>query len=340
VNDAAQTFAYRDQMNLGESNDSEEIGRRREFISRAGWSNTTIKSLTGDASARRYFRLTRGSETAILMDASQNLESIAPFVFVDEHLRALGFRAPEILARDLAHGFLLLEDLGDNTFARLLESGRDPEELYRLAIEVLIALHQKPAAIPSGFRVYDPVKMLADIELFLEWRTPNISNPAKDEFRAAWSEVLPLAHAVRGSLLLRDFHVANLMLADDNAGSRRVGLLDFQDAYAGPVTYDLVSLLEDARRDLAEDISEKMLAHYLEHFPALDRNQFAISRAILAAQRHTRVLAIFERLSLRDAKHTYKELHSPRVERRLQNALRHPILARVKRWMDQYARAN
>jgi len=327
-------------MNPGESMDSNETERRQEFISRAGWLNATIKPLTGDASARRYFRLTRDDQSAILMDASQNLESVAPFIFIDEHLRQVGFRAPEILARDSVNGFLLLEDLGDNTFARLLEAGHDPEELYRLAIEVLIALHQKPAAIPAGLRIYDPEKMLADIELFLEWRTPGLAEAAKEEFRGAWREVLPLAHAVPASLLLRDFHVANLMLIPGRSGVQPIGLLDFQDAYVGPVTYDLISLLEDARRDLAEDISEKMLAYYLKHFPDLDRNQFAISRALLAAQRHTRVLAIFERLSRRDAKHAYKELHSPRVERRLQNALRHPILARVKRWMDQYARTN
>ncbi len=340
LNDAGETFAYRGGMNPGESMDSNEIERRREFVSRAGWLNATIKPLTGDASARRYFRLTRGNQTAILMDASQNLESVPPFISIDEHLRQLGFRAPEILARDPAKGLLLLEDLGDNTFARLLEAGHDPEELYRNATDVLIALHRIAGAIPAGLRSYDPEKMLADIELFLEWRTLGLAEAAKEEFRAAWREVLPLAHRVPASLLLRDFHVANLMLIPDRTGILQTGLLDFQDAYAGPITYDLISLLEDARRDLSEAVADKMLAHYLEQFPDLERNQFAVSRAILAAQRHTRVLAIFERLSRRDAKHAYKELHSPRVERRLQNALRHPILARVKRWMDQYARTN
>jgi hypothetical protein len=157
------------------------------------------------------------------------------------------------------------------------------------------------------------------------------------EFRSAWREALPLAHQVPTSLLLRDYHAANLMLLAERLGVCQAGLLDFQDAYQGPIAYDLVSLLEDARRDVPEILREKMLARYLAHFPALDRNAFEISLAILAALRHTRVLAIFERLSRREKKHDYRNIHSARVERLLQRALRHPLLARVKSWMDRYA---
>ncbi len=337
MNDEADGFPYSTPMNLNESGPDE---RRREFLREALWPDSACEALTGDASLRKYFRLTCGQQTAILMDATQNLESLAPFIFIDEHLRRLGFRAPEILARDVANGFLLLEDFGDNTFAQLLESGHDAGKLYLLATDVLVALHKIPDAVPAGLRRYHLEKMLEDIELFLEWRAPDISETGKAEFRAAWREVLPAAHAVPSSLLLRDFHVANLMLVPGANGIQQAGLLDFQDAYEGPVSYDLVSLLEDARRDLPEEIADQMLRHYLGHFPGLNRDQFATSRAILAAQRHTRVLAIFERLSRREGKREYKTLHSPRVERRLQNALRHPILAGVKRWMDRYAPQN
>jgi aminoglycoside/choline kinase family phosphotransferase len=220
----------------------------------------------------------------------------------------------------------------------LLDNQSEPDKLYTLATDVLIALHKHPRAIPKDLRVYHPEKMLEDIGLFLEWRTPTIAQAGRDEFRAVWREVLPLAHQVPASLLLRDYHVANLMLLPDRQGVRQAGLLDFQDAYQGPITYDLMSLLEDARRDVPEELKEKMTAHYLAHFPALDRNAFETSMAILAALRHTRVLAIFERLSRRDGKHEYKQLHSPRVERLLQRALRHSMLGGVKRWMERYAR--
>jgi hypothetical protein len=180
--------------------------------------------------------------------------------------------------------------------------------------------------------------MLEDLELFLEWHTPTIAKAGRAEFRAIWREVLPRAHQVPVSLLLRDYHAANLMLLPEREGIRQAGLLDFQDAYQGPVAYDLVSLLEDARRDVPEGLKEKMVRRYLAHFPTLDQNAFATSLAILAALRHTRVLAIFERLSRHEGKHDYKRLHSPRVERLLHEALRHPMLAGVNRWMERYAR--
>ena len=272
------------------------------------------------------------------MDASSVLESVAPFIQISRHLHQLGFSVPAILARSDEKGLLLLEDFGDDTFARLLDNQGEMEKLYTLATDVLIALHRHPGAIPTGLQTYHPEKMLEDIGLFLDWCTPKISDAGKAEFKTVWREVLPLAHQVPASLLLRDYHVANLMLLPNRQGIRQAGLLDFQDAYQGPITYDLVSLLEDARRDVPDDLREKMVARYLARAPALDRKAFETSLAILAALRHTRVLAIFERLSRHEKKHDYKKLHSPRVERLLQRALRHPMLAGVKRWMERHAR--
>lgn len=271
------------------------------------------------------------------MDASQNLESVVPYLLVNRHLHQLGFSVPAILDRREEDGLLLLEDFGDETFAGLLQNGHEPQTLFELAIDVLIALHHHPQAIPAGLRAYHPEKMIEDIELFLEWRASATSERGKAEFRAVWREVLPMAHRVPASLLLRDYHAANLMLLPARDGLRRAGLLDFQDAYQGPVTYDLMSLLEDARRDVPEALRQRMMDRYLSHFPSLDQAAFETSLAILAAQRHMRVLAIFERLSRRDGKHDYKRLHSPRVERLLRRALRHPMLAGVKQWLERYA---
>jgi aminoglycoside/choline kinase family phosphotransferase len=350
----------------------------REFLAASGWAEASCQPLTGDASVRKYFRLRNGKQSAVLMDASRSLESVAPFMRLDRHLAQLGFSVPAILSHGAGTGLLLLEDFGDDTFVRLLERQREgksqgllpdshprrrsadrnrndarsdyedeeaarrtawaePERLYTLGTDVLAALHEHPQAIPEGLRTYHPGKMLEDLELFLEWRTPGISEEGKEEFRAAWREVLPLAHQVPKSLLLRDYHAANLMLLAEREGIRQAGLLDFQDAYQGPVTYDLVSLLEDARRDLPQGLRERMLARYLGWFPGLERAAFETSLAILAALRHTRVLAIFERLSRRDGRPDYQQLHSPRVERMLQRALDHPLLARLKAWMKRYA---
>ena len=319
----------------------------------AHWQTAACEPLTGDASARKYFRLRTEKQTAILMDASQVPDSVGPFVRIANHLRKIGFSAPEILARDSDNGLLLLEDFGDTTFAqsieksgkRKAESGKaeeqttadETEDLFTLATDVLIALHQHPHAAPENLREYHPEKMLEDIELFVQWRTPQVTALEKEDFRAAWRAVLPLAHRIPASLLLRDYHVANLMLLPERDGVRRAGLLDFQDAYRGPVTYDLISLLEDARRDVPEALQKKLLARYLAAFPTLDRELFETSRIILAAQRHTRVLGIFERLARHEGKLDYRRQHSPRVERRLRQALHHPVLADVKNWMDRHA---
>ena len=325
-------------MNSLSGADPDLSSNMRAFLDSTVWKRATCATLTGDASARRYFRLRQAGASAVLMDASRNRESIPPFLQINQHLQQLGFSAPVILARDEAQGFLLLEDFGDDTFTRLLDRSGDAEPLYALATDVLIALHKHPQAIPAGLRAYHARKMLEDIELFLEWRTPAIPDTGRAEFRAVWEEVLPVAHRVPASLLLRDYHVANLMRLPGREGVRQAGLLDFQDAYQGPVTYDLMSLLEDARREVPEALREKMLERYQAAFPDLDRSAFATSVAILAAQRHTRVLAIFERLSRRDGRHDYRRLHSPRVEGMLQRALRHPMLAGVKRWFDKYAK--
>ena len=303
----------------------------------AHWQTAACEPLTGDASVRKYFRLRTERQTAILMDASQVPDSVAPFVRIAKHLRQLGFSAPEILARDAESGLLLLEDFGDANFAKLLEQPDATEKLFTLATDVLIALHKLPQAVPENLRAYNPEKMLEDAELFVQWRTPQVTALEKEDFRAAWRTVLPLAHKVPASLLLRDYNVANLMLLPGRDGVRQAGLLDFQDAYVGPVTYDLISLLEDARRDVPEALQKKLLARYLAAFPALDRETFETSLAILAAQRHTRVLGIFERLARHEGKLDYRRQHSPRVERRLRHALQHPVLAGVKNWIERHA---
>jgi N-acetylmuramate 1-kinase len=309
----------------------------REFLDSTDWRSAACEALTGDASTRRYFRLRDGTRTAVLMDASRNPECVAPFLRIDHHLEQLGFSVPALFAWEAKNGLVLLEDFGDATFTRLLEQESRQKELYTLAMDVLIALHQNRQAIPADLRAYRPEKMLEDIELFLEWRTSGISEQAREEFRRGWGRVLPVAHQVPASLLLRDYHVANLMLLVDRTGLRRAGLLDFQDAYQGPVSYDVISLLQDARRDVPDNLREEMTERYLGHFPGLEAGSFRASMAILAAQRHTRVLGIFERLSQREGKHDYKNRHSPRIERLLRQALTHPELAEVRRWYDRYA---
>ncbi len=313
----------------------------RAFLDARGWGGVEPALLAADASFRRYFRLTAGNgERAVLMDAPPGREDVRPFRDLAEHLGHLGFSAPEILADDETRGFLLLEDLGDATYTRLIREGADEAALYRLATEVLIALHSLPEAraVPEGLPPYDRARFLDEAALFIDWYLPavtgrNATPDARADFFAAWDQVLPAVEAVPRSLVLRDYHVDNLMHLPGREGVAACGLLDFQDGVAGPALYDLMSLLEDARRDVPREIVDRERARYLAAFPALDRGAFDAAWAVLAAQRHTKVLGIFTRLCARDGKPGYLQ-HVPRLWRLLDNALNHPALDPVRRWLD------
>ena len=316
------------------------------FLVAEGWGSARRLPLAGDASFRRYERLERDGLSAMLMDAPPEFEDLRPYVRIAEHLSALGFSAPRILARNLAEGLLIIEDLGDETYTRSLTKGGDEAELYALAVDVLIALHRLPAAtaMPKGLPLYDDDRLLTEARLLVDWYLPAIAaeegiegadDATKREYDRLWREVMPRAREVPDTLVLRDYHVDNLMWLPDREGVAACGLLDFQDAVAGPVSYDLISLIEDARRDLPPGLADRMLARYLGAFPALDREAFAASCAIMAAMRNAKIIGIFTRLNVRDGKPVYLA-HIPRVWRLLERDLEHPVLAPVKAWFARH----
>ena len=237
---------------------------------------------------------------------------------------------------------MLLEDLGDRTFTRALAEGAEERPLYELAVDVLIDLHARadPAVLADAtLPDYDDDRLLAEALLLTDWYLPALSgNDTPDALReayvAAWRAVFPLARRVPQTLVLRDYHVDNLMVLDGRPGVAGCGLLDFQDAVVGPRSYDLVSLLEDARRDISDDLVDAMLARYLAAFPDVDREAFRASYAILGAQRNAKIIGIFTRLSRRDGKDQYLR-HIPRVWRLLEGDLSAPELAPVKAWFDR-----
>jgi aminoglycoside/choline kinase family phosphotransferase len=226
-----------------------------EFLYEAGWGGAGRAILAADASFRRYDRISDGDRRAVLMDAPPPMEDVRPFLMLARHLVGLGYSAPRILAEDSTAGFLLLEDLGDATFTRLLSSGEDENLLYLMATDLLIDLHRRPVvqAVPVGCPYYDDARLLDEAALLTDWYLPQIlgasaSAAASTDYLYLWKIVLDRARAVPESLVLRDNHVDNLMRVDGRKGIAACGLLDFQDAVRGPVTYDLVSLIEDAAR--------------------------------------------------------------------------------------------
>jgi aminoglycoside/choline kinase family phosphotransferase len=314
-----------------------------EFLARHGWHESALVPLAGDASFRSYWRIANGPTRAVLMDMPPDKLDMRPFLAVDAHLRKLGYSAPEIYAADLAEGFALLEDLGDATIAAKIAAGSDEAGFYALATDWLIDLHRRGAdATPSDLPRYDDARLLEEVGRFLLWYVPAVtgappSAQAEREFNAVWRLLLPVARWVPESLVYRDFHIENL-IALPRPGRAALGLLDFQDSVAGPITYDLASLLEDARRDVPAALADAMRARYLAAFPALDPFLFEASFATMAAHRHVKCLGLFVRLAQRDAKPGYLA-HIPRLWRMLEHALEHPKLAALGRWLDTYVPA-
>jgi aminoglycoside/choline kinase family phosphotransferase len=312
-----------------------------DFLAGCGWTGVIPEPLAGDASFRRYYRLRGDGQSAVLMDALPPQEDVVPYIAVAELLRRLGFSAPEVFAEDRDGGFLLIEDFGDDTYTRLLDRGADEPELYALAVDTLVEL-QRTAEIRriAELPAYDLSRFLAEAALLVDWYAPAaLGEPVPESWRAdyldSWRIVLPHAALPEATLVLRDYHVDNLMLLPGRAGVRRCGLLDFQDAVRGPPSYDLVSLLKDARRDVPAELCRSMTERYLAAFPALDREAFRRSAAILATQRNCKILGIFTRLWRRDGKPNYL-VHLPRVWRLLEQDLAHPALAPIAAWLHRH----
>ncbi len=311
------------------------------FLERAGFGAARLDYLSGDASFRRYARLTGGPGPAMLMDALPDIEDVRPWLSVCRHLRDLGFSAPEVIAADVDQGLLVIEDFGDDTFTRVLVAGGDETALYDLAVDVLVELHRLPkeTAVPGWIQPYDDAKLLDEAALLVDWYLAEVTGEAssidlREEFLGLWREILPIAREIPETLVLRDYHVDNLMRLPGRQGIAACGLLDYQDAVAGPTAYDVISLLEDARRDLGEGIAQRAFKRYLEAIPGLDANAFEAAGAVLAAGRNAKIIGIFTRLWKRDGKPVYLS-NIPRVWRLLEQDLRHPALARLKRWFDR-----
>ncbi len=309
-----------------------------DFLAGAGFGAARLDWLAADASFRRYGRLSGGPRPALVMDAPPGREDVRPWLSVAGYLSGLGFSAPEVIAADALAGLLLIEDFGDDTFTRLLAKGADEAALYDLAVDVLAELHDAVAgsALPDWLAPYDAEKMLAEASLFTDWYLPAIrgretASAERDEYLALMGAALAPALAAPRTLVLRDYHVDNLMRVPGRPGAGACGLLDFQDAVAGPAAYDLVSLVEDARRDLGPGIGARARARYFARRPAIDRDRFEAEGAALAANRNAKIIGIFTRLCRRGGKPRYLA-HIPRVWRLLEGDLARDDLADLRRW--------
>jgi aminoglycoside/choline kinase family phosphotransferase len=304
-----------------------------DFLAACGWEGAQILPLAGDASFRRYFRVVRGDDSAVLMDAPPPHEDPRPFIAVSEWLIDQGLSAPAIIGRDLEKGLLLLGDFGSARLRETLDDDPQRErELYTIATDVLVHLHRHSPM--EGLKPHGLAQWLDELELFTDWYCPTVGAVVDLEgYRSAWQSVLePIADDGLGPVtVLRDYHAENIMLVEGRDGVAHFGLLDFQDALAGHPAYDLASVLEDARRDVSPLIERAMIDNYMAatgHGAAFERAYWA-----LAAQRNTRILGVFTRLWKRDNKAGYRRFQ-PRMWGLLERDLAHAHLEPVRNWFD------
>ena len=299
-----------------------------EFLEDAGWGGAEVEPLIGDASFRRYFRIRKGGENAMLMDAPPPHEDPGPFLHVGKWLSCHGMRAPAIYAERPSQGLVLIEDFGADRMRDWLDDNPDGEEaVYTHAIDALVGLHACP---PGPFEPYDMAVYQREAGLFVEWFCP-LRGLEVDEagWTAAWDAALAplLPRQDPGVTVLRDYHAENIMLLPNG----EQGLIDFQDALVGHPAYDLVSLLQDARRDVSVELERRMLDRYLAQVDA--DPDFEADYARLGAQRNAKIVGIFARLWKRDGKPRYLAM-IPRVWEAMERDLSHPALAPVAAWFD------
>lgn len=352
---------------------TERAGEIENFLAKSGWTSATRTPMAGDASTRRYVRLNLGGRKAMLMDQPQSAEApaaphgatpeerralgynavarlagadVGRFIAAADYLRARGLSAPEIYAADTSVGLAIIEDLGDALYYDVANV-QNEKELYAAAAEVLARLHAQnaPKRLPPDkeLHAYDETALLAEIDLLTDWFMPvalgrSATAAEISEHRALWQAVLSESLKAQPVFVHRDYHAQNLMWLPQRPGLARVGLIDFQDAVAGSNAYDLISLVEDARRDVAPEIAEATTKHYLNAMKAqganLDEESYRSQMAVMAAQRNAKIAGIFARLFRRDSKPRYLG-YLPRVWGYLNRDLEDPALATLKAWYDR-----
>ena len=337
------------------------------FLETTPHAKSTRYFFEGDASSRRYEKLVAVTgETCLLMDMPQRpdgpvvkygkpysqiahlAENITAVVAINKHLVSLGYSAPRVPAFDLATGFGLIEPLGDKVFGRMLLAGEDMVEPLETAAAVLADMVDKPwprdpeatAGVSHRVHDYDEQAQLIEVDLLPSWFIPHArgveaTDEQKQEFAAIWSSLLPLARSITPVWNIRDFHSPNLLWIPEREGLKRVGIIDSQDGLMGHPAYDLVSMAQDARVDIAPEMEDYIISHYMTlrmKKTGFDRSEFLTAYAVLGAQRATKILGIFARLNMRDGKPAYLK-HMPRVSRYLTRNLQHAALLPLKQWI-------
>lgn len=316
-----------------------------DFILRQGLIGD-LSPFAKDMSNRQYYRLQVGTQSFVIMDAPFP-EKPTQFVLLADYLTKQGVRAPKILGFDEENGFVLLEDFGDKTFTRVIEAATEKSDaiketiekrLYHTATQILQSLKDCPR--PMVIEEYTTAKLLAEVEVFIDWYWPyakGVQAPAiaKKPFMELWEDLFDALPRTPKTVVLRDFHVDNLMIIEKPLSVKTCGVLDFQDAVWGSVVYDFVSLLEDARRDVSPDVVHQCSQQFLASYPKEQHEALEITAKVLGAGRHVKVIGVFTRYAIRQNNDS-KCVHLPRLWSYLEQHFKDPLFAPISRWFAEY----
>ena len=346
----------------------------QRFLETHGWGDAVRTPVPGDASSRQYEWLKRGEERAVLMNApmmaqdtddgrplpdaerqAQGYSAVArlagnnphAFICLATELTRRGFSAPHIIGTDIETGLILMENLGKDRVAETVQKNPELEaEIYGAAMSTLAAIYRSSFTpdmqvrdVNWVVRAYDDIALQAEADLFIHWYAPyfngDLTRGAIDEWTALWRQARTRLDAHAPGLALRDFHAENIFYLPQREGPARVGLIDFQDALFAHPSYDVVSLLEDARRDVSSDLIDPLISQFCAEAGIKDDDDFRAAYAAQGAQRNAKILGIFVRLNTRDKKPRYLDF-IPRVAAHFRNDLSHPAMAELKAWTQKY----
>lgn len=315
-----------------------KLANIEHFITKYNIDNHKIIPLTSDCSFRKYYRVFTKNSTFILMDSSLELHSLQPFVTINNFLIQQKFSAPLIHQQDLKNGFLLLEDFGNHSYTNYLKLNPHQEKaLYNNAIEVLLRLYNNEKEISLPF--YDASIYNQKLQIFIDWfldykLEPDVFKIATEELLQIFNKLYPTLELLKPTMGLADYMADNLMYLEDRAHYQSVGLLDFQDAIIANPAYDLVSLLQDARRDITPETSHYSYQKFLQS-TAIDPDIFNLCYTILSLHNNLRIIGVFHRKNIRDHSPQYLD-YTPRVWGYIKNSLNHPQMHELKQWFSRY----
>lgn len=312
---------------------------RQNFVAECGYRNHVISPVSADASFRTYWRINTAEGSRIIMDSPPPIENVKPVITMTKYLESIGVHAPHIYQKDEKNGYLLLEDFGNTTVRNgIINHNKPLDPWYYKAVDVLG--HLASSQLPD-IREYTKKALWSEVSRFMDWYLPCARSTAthtadRKAFKQLWEPLFDKILDVPKTTVLWDYHADNLMMLTDGEpkeGLSEIGVIDFQDARIGPVSYDMSMLLQDVRFEISKDLEHKLIQHFISSQNKINEEKFMLSYNLINLQRTLKIIGGFTRLHFRDGKDTYLQ-YLPRCWQIVDEALQTPECADIKHFMN------